>query len=158
MTFTWRRSVPCPHDPYPEMRARSSALLPGGYKLASCQRNQEKPTCSAPPITKCTKAACREGARNDSKRGDLSCADQTLPLPARFPARPAPRQAGFPGPEVDWGSPNSPVPFTGAREPYILGLGNYSTRGAQANGALELTRSGEGGSWRRKRQDLGQRA
>lgn len=48
-------------------------------------------------------------------------------------------------------------PSRGAPKPEALGLGYHSTREAQATGALERTRSGEGGSWRRKRQDLDQR-
>lgn len=106
------------------------------------------------------KGCVSEEAPNDSELGYSSCTANPEP-PTRFTARPAPRQAGFPKPGEGWGVRGPPALQLRSRargSPTPWAWCNYSTRRAQANRTPELTRSGEGGSWRRKRQDLGQRA
>lgn len=105
------------------------------------------------PIPKGTKAASGEAGKDSELEDASHRANPELPpsLPSRSLLL---TERGFL--RLAWGGGRL-APFTGARKPDTLGLGDYSTRRAQATRALALTRSGEGGFWRRRRQDLGPR-
>lgn len=149
VTFTPRRQ----RSPLPTpSAARNPALASGGSKLVPFQQNLHKSMCSSPPIPKAQRLGAEKLERAASWKTQVTEQTQNCPLAAQ--PTDVPHRAGISAPGVGWVSPST---FTGARKPNTLGLGDYSTRGAQATRALELTRSGEGDFWRRRRKDVGPR-
>lgn len=118
MTFTpTTRGVPLA----PARRAHRPETPPSSPAATTSRptnKNLHKPTCPAPPTTKCTKAAGGEETANDCQLGDPS--HKTNPeLPTRFPAATCSSPSGVVRAWRRMGSGDprgSPVPFTGRAE------------------------------------------